>query len=75
MESQPKNPEFRNNPENFHPCKKNDLVYLREKKKIIQVRSFLVSKLLCVLVHIKYTYKKNQTCSFQFSFHSSFGIL
>ena len=20
MESQPKNPEFRNNPENFHPC-------------------------------------------------------
>ena len=21
MESQPKNPEFRNNPENFHPCK------------------------------------------------------
>ena len=23
MESQPKNPEFRNNPENFHPCNKN----------------------------------------------------
>ena len=21
MESQPQNPEFRNNPENFHPCK------------------------------------------------------
>ena len=20
MESQPQNPEFRNNPENFHPC-------------------------------------------------------
>ena len=20
MESQPRNPEFRNNPENFHPC-------------------------------------------------------
>ena len=25
MESQPQNPEFRNNPENFHPCgKKKD---------------------------------------------------
>ena len=23
MESQPQNPEFRNNPENFHPCKSN----------------------------------------------------
>ena len=22
MESQPKNPEFRNNPENFYPCSK-----------------------------------------------------
>ena len=51
MESQPQNPE------NFHPCQNNDLMYLREKKKNIQVRSFLVSKLLCVLVHIKYTYK------------------
>ena len=23
MESQPQNPEFRNNPENFHPCEKD----------------------------------------------------
>ena len=23
MESQPQNPEFRNNPENFHPCRRN----------------------------------------------------
>ena len=23
MESQPQNPEFRNNPENFHPCSNN----------------------------------------------------
>ena len=23
MESQPQNPEFRKNPENFHPCKHN----------------------------------------------------
>ena len=28
MESQPKNPEFRNNPENFHPC-----VYLISSSK------------------------------------------
>ena len=26
MESQPKNPEFRNNPENFHPCIYNKLL-------------------------------------------------
>ena len=29
MESQPQNPEFRNNPENFHPCKTN--IKLSEK--------------------------------------------
>ena len=29
MESQPKNPEFRNNPENFHPCIKQ---YMKERK-------------------------------------------
>ena len=43
MESQPQNPEFRKNPENFHPCKKNDLMYLREKKKITHVRLFFAS--------------------------------
>ena len=25
MESQPQNPEFRNNPENFHPCKEYEI--------------------------------------------------
>ena len=33
MESQPQNPEFRNNPENFHPCKystKNRLIKLNQ---------------------------------------------
>ena len=33
MESQPQNPEFRNNPENFHPCIK------RETKVLISVLS------------------------------------
>ena len=27
MESQPQNPEFRNNPENFHPCKYQNLAH------------------------------------------------
>ena len=26
MESQPQNPEFRSNPENFHPCKNKQVV-------------------------------------------------
>ena len=30
MESQPQNPEFRNNPENFHPCQCGDYVTLTE---------------------------------------------
>ena len=33
MESQPQNPEFRNNPENFHPCIQKGLyVYLTAKE-------------------------------------------
>ena len=28
MESQPQNPEFRNNPENFHPCIKVVFLYI-----------------------------------------------
>ena len=28
MESQPQNPEFRNNPENFHPCR--NIIMLKE---------------------------------------------
>ena len=26
MKSQPKNPEFRNNPENFHPCSNKAII-------------------------------------------------
>ena len=29
MESQPQNPEFRNNPENFHPCKL-EIVFVKQ---------------------------------------------
>ena len=32
MESQPQNPEFRNNPENFHPCNRPD----QYNKKLIE---------------------------------------
>ena len=28
MESQPQNPEFRNNSENFHPCNRSRLILL-----------------------------------------------
>ena len=43
MESQPQNPEFRNNPENFHPCismsqnppVSNDMAYNMLHKAII----------------------------------------
>ena len=28
MESQPQNPEFRNNPENFHPCSQHQYMYV-----------------------------------------------
>ena len=29
MESQPQNPEFRTNPENFHPCTRGDSLILK----------------------------------------------
>ena len=38
MESQPQNPEFRNNPENFHPCKYDkdqDLTYASRKNELL----------------------------------------
>ena len=38
MESQPQNPEFRNNPENFHPC----------IKKIMKYRNLVI----CALAHM-----------------------
>ena len=28
MESQPQNPEFRNNPENFHPCSLKNIIII-----------------------------------------------
>ena len=33
MESQPQNPEFRNNPENFHPSKFSTKAHIYELKK------------------------------------------
>ena len=38
MESQPQNPEFRNIPENFHPC----IVCIVVKKFLSQVTSHLI---------------------------------
>ena len=38
MESQPQNPEFRNNPENFHPC---DTVNYKSQLRVQQTRKDL----------------------------------
>ena len=42
MESQPQNPEFRNNPENFHPC----------LKKLKDFNVFPQSNLQCLRFYI-----------------------
>ena len=34
MESQPQNPEFRNNPENFHPC---NTAHLKERLNPVHI--------------------------------------
>ena len=41
MESQPQNPEFRINPENFHPC-----YYARVKVKNLKILNFRNSNLI-----------------------------
>ena len=48
MESQPQNPEFRNNPENIHPCEliENKLTNLPYYKIIVtssKLRAFIIS--------------------------------
>ena len=48
MESQPQNPEFRNNPENFHPCTNTEydkLKYVAQnlKKNFSQIGNSLLS--------------------------------
>ena len=35
MESQPQNPEFRNNPENFHPWNQRDKTYLLMDEELL----------------------------------------
>ena len=40
MESQPQNPEIRNNTENFHPCMLEDDVYSHDRR---QGRSYKVT--------------------------------
>ena len=43
MESQPQNPEFRNNPENFHPCHKPDQYNKRLIEHMLLPHGFEVS--------------------------------
>ena len=62
MEGQPKNPEFRNNPENFHPCRCRKMGHfgkvlkigsptqLKHKMSILQLLIFLMLIIiLCAL--------------------------
>ena len=42
MESQPQNPEFRNNPENFHPCDTE----MENSSSVIQDFVFLCQKMV-----------------------------
>ena len=49
MESQPQNPEFRNNPENFHPCSSH-----KYNSKIELSHTFLV----VYLINIESTFLK-----------------
>ena len=56
MESQPQNPEFRNNPENFHPC----ILFSFSSKQIwcaIAIESCAGRSFAC---NIKYYYLRNQ---------------
>ena len=47
MKSQPQNPEFRNNPENFHPCGKSILVcigtFCTKKRALVCQKKFFSS--------------------------------
>ena len=44
MESQPQNPEFRNNPENFHPCIKSHIVNSEIFARVLFLRNFTYAK-------------------------------
>ena len=48
MESQPQNPEFRNNPENFHPCTVKNVCFFTHAP----LKMFVFSVLLCLCFHI-----------------------
>ena len=48
MESQPQNPEFRNNPENFHPCDPNKTSNLFSIHVVIKRKVF---KIYFMIVH------------------------
>ena len=55
MESQPQNPEFRNNPENFHPCSCDAFLSLKFIKKLwgffyIQGHTFIFYLMILLLI-------------------------
>ena len=53
MESQPQNPEFRNNPENFHPCiERADRVLMRMTGYWLIYR-FSLTLLTCIIAYLR----------------------
>ena len=61
MESQPQNPEFRINPENFHPCPLWDTIYINGYK----IKS-LKLQLYTVYIHFIVTVKIFGSCMLPF---------
>ena len=57
MESQPQNPEFRNNPENFHPCISSVNLILKRTRSDVNKPVFMGGSLLqlkvggCIIMH------------------------
>ena len=55
MESQPQNPEFRNNPENFHPCRMWKRLILKDSDLENLVQIIKIKPILCCFTMIQYT--------------------
>ena len=50
MESQPQNPEFRNNPENFHPCIYHNLQCAYITRVMVNVLKYRTLSYFCIQI-------------------------
>ena len=51
MESQPQNPEFRNHPENFHPCIYAQLANFRQESPKLVLLQTMTTQMKCRKMH------------------------